>query len=169
MERIRLVLSKLTEEIWQILTWAVESSKLFTLISSYWAKYMLFELKRYRGVIFHETKERYIIWRNYCLNLLLRKWNEEFCKFSPEHLKLSKLEFWWDPFVQSRKCMSLKYVEEYEEWYKNWTRTDFSPLKYTWGTSQILTRALESLKYLSFNWLLLTKVYIIWATKVQRS
>ena len=42
-------------------------------------------------------------------------------------------------------------------------------LKFTWGTSQILTRALESLKNLCFNWLLLTKVYIIWATKVQRS
>ena len=42
-------------------------------------------------------------------------------------------------------------------------------LKLTWGTSQILTRAFESLKNLSFNWLLVTKVYIVWATKVQRS
>ena len=38
-------------------------------------------------------------------------------------------------------------------------------LKLTWGTSQILTRAFESLKNLSFNWLLVTKVYIGWATK----
>ena len=42
-------------------------------------------------------------------------------------------------------------------------------LKLTWGTSQILTRALESLKNLCFNWLLVTKVYNVWATKVQRS
>ena len=42
-------------------------------------------------------------------------------------------------------------------------------LKLTWGTSQILTRALESLKKLCFNWLLVTKVYNVWATKVQRS
>ena len=42
-------------------------------------------------------------------------------------------------------------------------------LKLTWGTSQILTRALESLKNLCFNWLLVTKVYIVWAAKVQRS
>ena len=42
-------------------------------------------------------------------------------------------------------------------------------LKLTWGTSQILTRALESLKNLCFNWLLVTKVYIVSATKVQRS
>ena len=32
--------------------------------------------------------------------------DEEFCKFSPKHLEVSKLELLWDPFVQSRKCMS---------------------------------------------------------------
>ena len=42
-------------------------------------------------------------------------------------------------------------------------------LKLTWGTSQILTRAFEILKYLCFNWLLVTKVYIARATKVQWS
>ena len=42
-------------------------------------------------------------------------------------------------------------------------------LKLTWGTSQILTRARESLKRLCFNWLLVTKVYIVWATKLQSS
>ena len=29
-------------------------SKIFTLMGSLWAKYILFELKKYRGVIFHE-------------------------------------------------------------------------------------------------------------------
>ena len=33
-------------------------------------------------------------------------------KFSPEHLKVSKLKLWWDSFVQSRKCMSLKFIGE---------------------------------------------------------
>ena len=42
-------------------------------------------------------------------------------------------------------------------------------LKLTWGTSKILTRALESLKNLCFNWLRVTKVYIVWAAKVERS
>ena len=41
-------------------------------------------------------------------------------------------------------------------------------LKLTW-TSQILTRALESLKNLCFNWLLVAKVYIVWTAKVQTS
>ena len=33
-------------------------------------------------------------------------------KFSPEHLKVSKLGFWWDPLIQSWKSMSLKFTEE---------------------------------------------------------
>ena len=40
------------------------------------------------------------------------KWHEEFGKFSPEEWKVSKLGLWWDPFVQSRKCMSLKFTED---------------------------------------------------------
>ena len=31
-------------------------SKIFTLMGSFWAKYILFQLKKYRGVIFHETE-----------------------------------------------------------------------------------------------------------------
>ena len=38
-----------------------------------------------------------------------------------------------------------------------------------WGTSQIWTQAFESLKNLSFIWLLVTKVYLAWTTKLQRS
>ena len=41
--------------------------------------------------------------------------------------------------------------------------------KLTQGTSQILTQALKSLKDLCFNWLLVTKVYIAWATQLQKS
>ena len=48
---------------------------------------------------------------------------------------------------------------------KNWLVV----LKLTWGTSQIWTQALKSLKNFYFNWLLVTKSNIVWATKVQRS
>ena len=84
-------------------------SKIFTLMGSFWAKYVLLELKKYRGVIFHDIEEWCKIWRK--IDLLLGKW-QEFGKFSPEHLKVSKLGLWWDPFVQSRKCMSLKFTVE---------------------------------------------------------
>ena len=81
-------------------------SKIFTLMGSFWRKYLLFELKKCRGVIFHYTEEWCKIWRK--TDLLLRKWHEKFGKFSPEQLKLSKLGLWWDLFVQSRERTSLK-------------------------------------------------------------
>ena len=34
-------------------------SQIFILMGSFWAKYILFELKNYRGVIFYETEEGY--------------------------------------------------------------------------------------------------------------
>ena len=62
--------------------------------------------KKYRGVIFYDTEVSCKIWRK--TNLWFGKWHEEFGKFSAEHLEVSKLGLWWDPFVQNRKCMSLK-------------------------------------------------------------
>ena len=44
--------------------------------------------------------------------LLFEKRLEKFGRFSPEHLKVSKLGLWWNPFVQSRKVMTLKFTEE---------------------------------------------------------
>ena len=65
-------------------------SKNFTLMGSFWAKYILFDLKRYRGVIFHDIEEWCKIWRK--TDLSFGKWHEEFGKFSPEHSKVSKSE-----------------------------------------------------------------------------
>ena len=43
--------------------------------------------------------------------------------------QVSKLELWWDPFIQSIKCIELKIYRgvmchDNEEWYKIWRRTD---------------------------------------------
>ena len=38
-------------------------SKIFTLMLSFWAKYILFELKKYRGFIFHGTQKWFKILR----------------------------------------------------------------------------------------------------------
>ena len=80
------------------------------MIGPFCAKYTTFDLKKYRGVIFHDTEESCKIWRK--TDLWFGKWHEEFGKFSSEHLKVSKLVFSWDPFVQSRKCTSHKFTEE---------------------------------------------------------
>ena len=110
LKRNWLVVLKLT---WtsQILTRALKKSKkFFVLIGSLWPKYILFELQKYRGVIFHDTEEICKFWRK--TDLWFEKRLEKFGKFSPEHLKVSKLGLWWDPFVQSRKGITLKFTEK---------------------------------------------------------
>ena len=70
----------------------------------------MFELQKYREVIFHDTEDLCKFWRK--TDLLFKKWHEKFGKFSPEQLKVSKSGLWLDPFVQSRKGMTLKSTEE---------------------------------------------------------
>ena len=111
MGRNQLVVLKLASGIWQNLTRALKSLKNVILMGSFWAKYILIELKKYREIIFHETEERYKIWRG--IDLSFQNWHKEFDKIWP-------------------------------------------------GTPQ-------SLKNFHFNELLLSKVYIVWAKKVQRN
>ena len=65
-------------------------SKVLSLMGSFWAKYILFGIKKHRGVIFHDIEEWYKIRRK--TDLSFGKWHEEFGRFSPEHSKVSKLE-----------------------------------------------------------------------------
>ena len=85
-------------------------SQICTLIGSYCARYLMFDLKKYRGVIFHETEEWCKIWRK--TDLWFGKRHEEYGKLLPEHLKVSKLGHWWDLLIQSIKTMRLKFTEE---------------------------------------------------------
>ena len=108
MKRNWLLSSKLIWGIWRILIEALKNLNLhFTwlpLTKVYvWAK-------KYRGVTFDSNEHWYKIWRK--TDFCFQKWHEEFGKFSPEHLKVSKLELWWDSFIQSRKSMSLKFTGE---------------------------------------------------------
>ena len=73
-----------------------------------WSFPVMFNLKKNRWVIFHDTREWCKIWRK--PNLWFGKYNEEFSKFSPKYLKVSKLGLGWGSFVQSWKCMSLKFT-----------------------------------------------------------
>ena len=93
-------------------------------------------------------------------DLCFQKWYKWFGKFSPEHSKGSKLELWWDSFIQSRKCMNLKFtgklcvmtMKNDAKDLRNLTNFDLSTQK-----SQKL----------HFNGLPLTKLYNVWAKKVQ--
>ena len=55
-------------------------SKICTLMGSFWPKYIMFELKKYRGVMFDGTEDWCKIWRK--TDLCFLKWHEEFGKFS---------------------------------------------------------------------------------------
>ena len=73
-------------------------SKICTLIGCLWPKYIMFELKTYREVTFDGTEYWCKIWRK--TDLYFQKW-QEFGKFWPEHLKVSKFGLRWDSFIQS--------------------------------------------------------------------
>ena len=77
---------------------------------------------------------------------------------------------WWDPFAQSRKCMSLKFTGDFFVMaMKNDAKFEGElTCQFIWGIWEILTQALENLKNLRFNRLLLTKVYNGWAKKKYR-
>ena len=77
-------------------------SKIFTLMGSFWPKFFQ---------TFHETEQWCKIWRK--ANLWYGKCHGEFDKISPENSKsVSKLGYWCDPFIQSRKGVRLEITEE---------------------------------------------------------
>ena len=78
-------------------------------------------------------------------------------------LFLSKLYIVWAKTVQ-RSYLSWQW-----RGIQNLERNRLVVSKLAWGIWWILTWALESLKNFHFNALLLSKVYIIWAKKLQRS
>ena len=133
--------------------------------------YIIFDLKKYRWVIFHDTEKLCQFWRE--TDLWFEKWHEKLGKLSPEHLKVSKLELWWDPFVQSRKGMTLKFTEElcvitmknnakFEEELTFHFKTDMRNL-----TNFDLST--QKSKKMLFNWLLWPKYIMFELSKVQRS
>ena len=95
------------DEFWMELS---KISKICNLIGCLWPNYIIFDLKKYRGVMFGSTEYWRKSWRK--TDFCFQKWHEEFTKFSPEHLKVSKLGLYWDSFVQSWKLMSLRFSGE---------------------------------------------------------
>ena len=78
------------------------------LMHSFWAKYKLFELRKYRGVIFHEIEEGCKNCRE--IDLLFQNWQKEFDIFWHEESKVSKVftlmrSFW----VKYKLCELKKY------------------------------------------------------------
>ena len=107
-------------------------SKIFVLMCSFGAKYILLVLKKHRGVIFHETEDRYKIWRG--IDLPFQNWHKEFDKFWPVHSKVSKNftlmgSFWAKYILFELKKYRGVIFHDTEEWCKIWRKTDLSFVK----------------------------------------
>ena len=118
---------KLTWGISQVLARALESLKNFSLMSSFWAKCILFELKKHRGVTFHHTAEWCKISRG--IDFSFQNWHEEFDKFWPKHSKVSNICTLMGSFWPKYKMFQLeKYrgvmIDGTEDWCQIWRKTD---------------------------------------------
>ena len=99
--------------------------------------------------------------------------HEEFGKIFTRALESLQIGTLIAYFCLNLKMYELKIYSKVVSWQwrimqklkRNWLVSS----KLTWEIWRILTRALENLKNLHFNGLLLTKVYNVWAKKVQRS
>ena len=123
LERNRLVVSKLTRGIWQILTWALGSLKNFPFNGFLLSKVYVVWAKKYRGVIFHDTEEWYKTWRG--IDLSFENWHKKFDKFWPEHLKVSNIftlmcSFWAKYILFELKKYREVIFHDTEEWHKIW-------------------------------------------------
>ena len=72
----------------QNFTRAHEILKIGTFSGSFYTKQKMYELKTERGVMHYDKEQWCKIWNR--IDLPFQNWNEEFNKFWPEHLKISK-------------------------------------------------------------------------------
>ena len=97
----------------------------------------------------------------------------EFDKFWPEHSSLKHFHFnellSKKVYIVGAKKVQRSYLSWNWRGIQNLERNPLVVSKLANGIWQILTRAVESLKNVHFNGLLLSKVYIVWAKKVQTS
>ena len=130
-----------------------------------WRKYIMLELKKYRGVMLDGTEYWCKIWRKIDMRNLesfhQSTWKSQNWDF--DGILLPRVENIWAWNLQ-RSYVSWQW-RMMQKLTKNWLVV----LKLTWGLWKILIRALENVKHLHFNGLSLTKVYNFWAKKVQES
>ena len=87
---------------------ALKRLKNCTLMGCFCQKHIMFQLKISEELCVITLKDDAKFKEK--LTLWFVKWHEEFGKFSSEQTKVSKLGLSLGPFIQSRKCMSLKFT-----------------------------------------------------------
>ena len=121
-------------------------------------------------VIPHNTEE----WCKICrkTDLLFQKW-QGLVNFDLRTHNSQNFDVDWFLLCKLYNVWPKKVQRIYLSWHwrviQNLERNRLAVLKLTFGIWKILTGALESLKNVHFNGLILRKVYIVWAKKTQRS
>ena len=148
-----------------ILTWALQVLRIFTLIGSFLATYVTFNLKMYKWGIFHD-KEKWCKWKSekWKVRLVVWKMTWGIWLAFTRALESLKIRLWWDPFIQRRKCMSLKIYRGVmyhgnETWCNVWREIDVLIL--TRGIWRIVTRVLKMSFFMSSFW----KKYVMFELK----
>ena len=161
-----LVVSKLRERIWQILTWALESLKnlqfnglLLTKVYNVWAKKVQGNYVWWHWRLIQNLKEKW---------LLLPKMTWGIWQIWTRALQGLKIRTFMGSFHQKWKLYDLKTYRgvmwhDNEQWCKNVKRNWLVSPKLTREIYRILTRALKNLRHVRFNELLLTKECNVWA------
>ena len=128
-ERKQLVDSKLTEGIWEILTWALESFKNFHFNGFLFSKVYIFQAKK--------IQRSYLSWNWRGIKNLERKhlsfqnWHKEFGKFWAENFKVSYCfalnGFLWAKYIFFQLKMYIRVIfHANEEGHKIWRGIDFA-------------------------------------------
>ena len=81
-----------------------KDSKIYTSIGPFCAKYITFDLRKYKGVIFHDTEESSKIWKKK-KRFMVWKMTWGIWQIFTRTLESVTIDISWDPFVQSRKCI----------------------------------------------------------------
>ena len=109
-----------------ILMRAVAYLKICTLICYFCQKYIIFEPKKYKGIVCHNTNEWCKIWGG--TNLCFEKWHEEFGEIWRNTWKSQKLHFNGILLTKVYNIWAKKLLRSYVSWHcmvmqylkKNW-------------------------------------------------
>ena len=166
LKRNWLVVSKLIWGIWQFYTRAI--IKICILMGSFWTNYIMFELKTYRGVMFHGTEEWHKIWRK--TDMWFGKLYKKFRKFYQSTRKTQIRILMGSSYPKQKMNMLTEKLCIWQQiMIKKMKRNWLVVSKLIWRMWQIFARALGSFKNLLFNRIFLNKVYNVWAKQVEGS
>ena len=135
----------------------------------FWTKYITFELKKSIGELCLMELNTDTISEGK-LTCAFKIEMRNYSKFSSEHVWKSKNWKFDEIFLSKVEIYELKFTGEFVSWkwrrIPNLNRNWLVSSKLTWGIWRILTRALKNLKNVTFNGLLLNKMYNVWPKKL---